>query len=122
MEGTGPLINRRDPLAATGLASLTPAMAGAMEPRPVPPGAAELLALIGEFMVAEKFYYAHVNPDASDVATKEAHDAWQAKCANHLERLDALGEQLNEPKTIISNSGCPFSFRGQTVIGVRLCV
>ena len=46
--------------------------------------------------MAEKFYYAHVNPDAGDVATKEARDAWQATCAIHLERHDALGEQLNE--------------------------
>jgi hypothetical protein len=67
-----------------------------MEPRLVPPAAAELLALIGEFAVAEKFYYAHVNPDAGDFATKEARDACQAPCAIHLERLDATGEQLNE--------------------------
>jgi hypothetical protein len=46
--------------------------------------------------VGEKFHYAQVNPDASDVATKEARDTRQATCAIHLERLDALGEQLNE--------------------------
>ena len=46
--------------------------------------------------MAEEFYYAHVKPDAGDVATREARDPWQATCAIHLERLDALGEQLNE--------------------------
>jgi hypothetical protein len=42
-----------------------------MKPRPVPPAAAaELLALIGAFAMAEKLDFAHVNPDAGDVATK----------------------------------------------------
>jgi hypothetical protein len=97
MQGTGPLINRRDLLAATGLGGLAPATAGAMKPRPVPPvAAAELLALIGAFAVAEKLDFAHVNADAGSVATKGARDAWHAVCDLHLERLDALGEQLNE--------------------------
>jgi hypothetical protein len=41
-------------------------------------------------------YYARVDPDAGDVATKEAREACQATCATHLERLDGFGEQLNE--------------------------
>jgi hypothetical protein len=87
----------RDLLAATCLASRASAMAGAMKPRPVPPAAgAELLALIGEFAVAEESHHAHVDPGAGDVATEEARDVWQSTRALHLERLDALGEQLNE--------------------------
>ena len=72
MQGTRSLLNRTDRPAATGWAILAPATAGAMKPRPVPPAAAaERLALIGEFAVAEKFDYAHVNPGMRAVTRRD---------------------------------------------------